>query len=78
MNHNQAFGKALREQRLLKNKTQDTLALDAGLDRTFISLLELGRRSPTLDTMVALSNALGVRLSTLITRVEELTTGPNA
>ncbi|HEX7724761.1 MAG TPA: helix-turn-helix transcriptional regulator [Candidatus Paceibacterota bacterium] len=77
MTHNQAFGVALREQRLLKNKTQDNLALDAGLDRTFISLLELGRRSPTLDTMVQLSSALQIPLSTLILRVEELLAKPN-
>ena len=77
MTHNQAFAVALREQRLLKNKTQDNLALDAGLDRTFISLLELGRRSPTLDTMVQLSSALQIPLSTLILRVEELLAKPN-
>lgn len=78
MNHNQAFGKALREQRLQAKKTQDTLAFDAGLDRTFISLLELGRRSPTLDSMVALSQALGVQVSTLMIRMEELLAGPHA
>lgn len=52
---NRAFGKALREVRKEKSYTQETLAFECGLDRTYISLLERGINSPTLDTLVALS-----------------------
>ncbi len=68
--HNRAFGKALREIRREKGYTQETLAFECELDRTYISLLELGRNSPTLDTLLALSRALGIPLSVLAARIE--------
>ncbi|MBP8275912.1 MAG: helix-turn-helix transcriptional regulator [Propionivibrio sp.] len=68
--HNRAFGKALREIRKEKGYTQETLAFECELDRTYISLLELGRNSPTLDTLLALSRALGIPLSVLAARIE--------
>ena len=67
---NRAFGKALREIRKAKGYTQETLAFECELDRTYISLLELGRNSPTLDTLLALSRALGIPLSVLAARIE--------
>lgn len=72
MTFNRAFGKALREQRLQHQFSQDALAFEAGLDRTYISLLELGHRSPTLDTMMALCAALHIKLSLLAIRIEEI------
>jgi transcriptional regulator with XRE-family HTH domain len=35
------------------------LALEADLDRTYISLLERGLRQPTLTTLIVLAKALG-------------------
>ncbi|MFA6015911.1 MAG: helix-turn-helix transcriptional regulator [Gallionellaceae bacterium] len=69
--HNKAFGKILRVLRKQKQYTQETLAFESGLDRTYVSLLELGRRSPTLDTMMALCEPLGVSLSALCAYIEE-------
>ena len=77
MNHNQAFGRALREQRTLRRLSQDALAYDAGLDRTYISLLELGQRSPTLDTLFSLCTALNIKLSHIALRIEEILAAPN-
>lgn len=48
----------MREIRKRQGQSQDALAARAHLDRTFISLLELGQRSPTLDTMIAVIAAL--------------------
>lgn len=70
--HNKAFGQAIRELRRSKNKSQETLAFDAGLDRTYISLLELGHKSPTLDTIIALCGALNVSLAQLASSVEAI------
>ncbi len=67
---NRAFGKALREIRKEKGYTQETLAFECGLDRTYISLLELGSNSPTLDTLMALCHALGIPLSVFAARIE--------
>lgn len=68
--HNKAFGKALREIRIEKGYTQETLAFECGLDRTYISLLELGSSSPTLDTILALCRALSLPLSVFAARIE--------
>ena len=67
---NRAFGKALRDVRKEKSYTQETLAFECGLDRTYISLLERGINSPTLDTLVALCRALGIPLSAFAARIE--------
>ena len=77
MNHNQAFGKALKEQRLLQNKTQEALAFDTELARNFISLPELGQRSPTLDTITTISRALQIPASALLARAEEILVAEN-
>nr|WP_277396868.1 helix-turn-helix transcriptional regulator [Burkholderia sp. Tr-20390] len=50
--------------------SQNDLAVQVGLDRTYISLLELGRRSPTLDTIVSLAAALKMSLSGLFSELE--------
>lgn len=69
--HNLAFGKVLRELRKARNLTQETFAFECGLDRTYISLLELGSQSPTLDTIVALCEGLDITLTALAVRVED-------
>lgn len=69
-NHNKAFGAVLRSIRKRRGHTQETLAFESGLDRTYISLLELGQRSPTLDTIVMLCRALRVSLSEIASEVE--------
>lgn len=68
--HNKAFGKVLRLLRKSRGHTQETLAFESGLDRTYVSLLELGSRSPTLDTVMLLCGALHVSLSRLAIEVE--------
>jgi transcriptional regulator with XRE-family HTH domain len=69
-NHNKAFGKILRSLRKDRGYTQETLAFESGLDRTYVSLLELGSRSPTLDTIMTLCSALNVTLSQFMQAVE--------
>ena len=68
--HNRAFGKALRDFRKAANKTQEVLAFEAELDRTYISLLELGEASPTLDTTMALCAALNTTLTEFAVAIE--------
>lgn len=66
----QVFGEALRELRIRSGKTQEAVALDAGLDRTYISMLERGLRQPTLGTLLVLSRTLGVSASEIVALVE--------
>lgn len=66
-----AFGEALREIRRERGLSQETLALESGLDRTYVSLLERGVQSPTLRTIFKLSELLKIPASELV-RVAEL------
>lgn len=68
----------MRQLRKEKHLSQAALALEAGLDRTYISLLELGRRSPTLDTLMLLAPVLGVSLAELATRTQTMLSEINA
>lgn len=70
--HNNAFGQAIRELRRGRNQSQESLAFDAEFDRTYISLLELGQKSPTLDTIMALCGALNVSLTQIASRIEAI------
>lgn len=65
----EAFGRVLREQRLAAGLSQEKLALEAGVDRTFVSLLERGGRQPTLTTLWALAGALRVAPADLVCAV---------
>lgn len=66
-----AFGLVLKTIREEKGISQETLALDADLDRTFISLLERGRRQPSLSSILALARSLGVPPEELVQRTVE-------
>lgn len=66
----QVFGGVLRELRNRTGKTQETVGLDAGLDRTYISMLERGLRQPSLETLLALSRALEITASEIVAMVE--------
>ena len=64
----EAFGQVLRDFRTEAGFSQERLALECDLDRTFISLLERGKRRATLDTVFALAATLEV---TPVQMVEE-------
>ncbi|MBA2396883.1 MAG: helix-turn-helix transcriptional regulator [Ktedonobacteraceae bacterium] len=55
---NIVFGEQLRSARKTAHLTQEELAFRAGLDRTYISLLERGIKSPTLTTFFQLCQVL--------------------
>jgi transcriptional regulator with XRE-family HTH domain len=64
------FGLVLKETRSHKRISQNDLALQAELDRTYISLLERGLRQPTLGTIFKLAEALKIKPSLLIQKIE--------
>jgi transcriptional regulator with XRE-family HTH domain len=64
------FGKIIQEERKAKEISQEKLAKLTGLDRTFISLIENGKRSPTFSTILKICSALEIRPSELFTKFE--------
>ena len=66
-----AFAEVVRDQRAKKGVSQEDLAHDAGLHRTYVGLIERGLRNPTIEVGNALALALGTTLSDLIRRAEK-------
>lgn len=50
--------------------SQEKLALECGLDRTYISLLERGLRQPTLSTVFVVAQVLNVQPSVVVREIE--------
>ena len=67
-----AFGRALREARANVKMSQEALALESGIDRTFVSMLERGVRQPALSTVFALCAVLSMKPGALVDRAAAL------
>ncbi len=65
-----AFGRVLRRLRQERGMSQEALAHACDRHRTYISLLERGRNSPSLRTLFRLATALGTLPSSIIRHVE--------
>ena len=65
-----AFGIVLRELRKQRELSQEVLAHESGLERNYISLLELGRNSASIKTLFKLTPVLGVSVSEFMGQVE--------
>ena len=70
MEPDQAFGQALRSLRTKRKCTQTELALRADVDRNYVSLIELGRNSPSVRLMFRLCDALDITPSDMLKDVE--------
>ena len=66
----QAFGQALRNLRTKRKWTQTDLALRADVDRNYVSLIELGRNSPSVRMVFRLCDALDITPSDMLKDVE--------
>jgi transcriptional regulator with XRE-family HTH domain len=67
---NAAFGQVIRELRLERGLSQEALSFACGRHRTYISLLERGHNSPSLDTVWVIAAALEVQPSEIVAGVE--------
>lgn len=70
MNRTSAFGIAIRTLRKAQGLTQELLAEKAELHVNNISFVERGLSAPTLDTICALADALGMKVSELAVEME--------
>ena len=64
-------GRILAEYRERKGLTQDVLSGLAGLDRSHYSKLERGLRSPTLDTLFKIGQALDIPPHVIVKAIED-------
>jgi transcriptional regulator with XRE-family HTH domain len=64
------LGEELRKARETAGLSQERLAFEAGVHRTYVSLLERGKKSPTVSVLFRICRALDISPSQLIANVE--------
>jgi len=65
-----SVGRVIRRLRETSGLSQEALAEQAGLHRTYISLVERGRRNISVDALSQVAEALGVYASRVIAEAE--------
>lgn len=65
------LGTELRKAREATGMSQEELGFKADVHRTYVSMLERGKASPTVETLFRLCKAMRIRASDLIRRVEK-------
>lgn len=66
-----AFAFILSKRRNALGLSQDTLAEKAGMERTYVSMLERGIHAPSLRAFVLIGSVFGLKASELMKEVEE-------
>jgi len=64
--HRRILGDAIRAERKKAELSQEKLAEKAGLSTVFISRVELAKESPSVDSLVKIARAMGVRVCALV------------
>ncbi|MBW2187567.1 MAG: helix-turn-helix transcriptional regulator [Deltaproteobacteria bacterium] len=67
-----AFGQVLKKYRMQVQMSQEALALECGLDRTFISALERGIRQPSLKSLFKVAKTLNISPDQIVKDVDEM------
>lgn len=60
-----ALGKRVKQCRHAADKSQETLAFEAHIDRTYISAIERGIANPSIESLANICHALGLTLAEL-------------
>ena len=70
-----ALGNVIRHVRKARKLTQEALAFESGVNRTYLSQIERGLQNPTIETLFKLTHALKVPAADIIHSVEEDVSG---
>ena len=65
------FGLVLKELRTHKKISQEQLALNADIDRTYVGDIEKGNRNISIETIEKLANYFQLSISDLFKMIEE-------
>jgi HTH-type transcriptional regulator, competence development regulator len=69
---NKAFGAALRDVRKKHNLSQLKISSRSGVDRTYMSDLEQGKKGPSLETVIRLAKAIGISPAELVKKTMDI------
>ena len=59
------FGRRVASLRAEKGMSQECLALQSGINRTYIGEIERGEKSPSLNTIAKIASGLNISIKTL-------------
>lgn len=71
-----ALGKRIKQCRHAADKSQETLAFEAHVDRTYISAIERGIANPSVETLANICYALNVTLGQLFAPLDSVSLKP--
>lgn len=60
------IGKNIRKFRLSADISQESLSMSAGLNPSYIGILERGEKCPTIDTLYKICEALGISVCEIL------------
>lgn len=64
------FGKACKEYREEMNISQEKFALSIGMDRTYYSSVEAGKRNASIQNIKKIADGFGISISELMKKAE--------
>ncbi len=71
-----ALGRRIKECRHEADKSQETLAFEAHVDRTYISAIERGLANPSVETLANICYSLGITLGELFAPLDGVSLKP--
>lgn len=71
-----ALGKRIKQCRHEADKSQETLAFEAHVDRTYISAIERGIANPSVETLANICHALNITLAGLFEPLDGVSLAP--
>ncbi len=66
LKHRRLLGDSVRSKRKMVNYSQELLAEKANLSAVFISRIERGIESPSIDSLVKIAKALGCKVHDIV------------
>ena len=72
------LGRVIRGARKARKLSQETLAYESGVNRSYLSHIERGLQQPTVEILFKLARALNVSAADLLARVEGVVTNQDA
>ena len=64
------IGIRVKEARILMGISQEQLSWDTNLSASYISLIETGKKKPSLGSLLRISNTLGITIDELLSVLE--------
>ncbi|MFK0331030.1 helix-turn-helix domain-containing protein [Rhizobium sp. NPDC090275] len=78
MDVRQTIGWNVKRLRVARGLSQERLALEANIDRSYVGRVERGLENVTVSTLEALSNAMNVHVSVLFEQIDAKAERPAA